>query len=96
MDRLFQWHDDKQRSNWRKHGVTFDEAITVFDDEHALLIPDPDPTDGEERFVFIGRSAKIRILVVCHCYRESEAVIRIISARKATRSERFVYEERLP
>ncbi|MFI5345164.1 MAG: BrnT family toxin [Elusimicrobiota bacterium] len=96
MDRYFQWHDDKNRSNWLKHGVDFDEALSVFDDENGILIADPDPTDDEDRFVFIGRSAKIRILVVCHCYRESDTVIRIISARKATRTERFAYEELLP
>ena len=96
MERFFQWNDDKNRTNWLKHGVDFDEALSVFDDENGILIADPDPSDGEERFVFIGRSAKIRILIVCHCYRESDTVIGIISARKATRSERFTYEELLP
>lgn len=96
MGPLFQWHDDKDRSNRPKHGVDFEEALSVFDDAHAILIPDPDLSYDEERFLLIGRSAKIRILVVCHCYRESETVIRIISARKAARAERFKYEEMIP
>lgn len=93
MERLFEWNDDKERSNRHKHGVSFEEGVSIFDDKYAVLIPDPDPSGAEERFVFIGLSAKIRILVVCHCYRESDSVIRIISARKATRTERFKYEE---
>lgn len=96
MEQLFEWDDEKERSNRHKHGVGFEEAVSVFDDKYAVLIPDPDPSDAEERFIFIGLSAKIRLLVVCHCYRESESVIRIISARKTTRAERFKYEEMLP
>lgn len=96
MVSLFEWHDDKDRSNRHKHGVSFEEAISVFYDNNALLISDPDPYDMEERFVLIGLSAKIRVLVVCHCYREPDSVIRIISARKATQAERFKYEEKLP
>lgn len=96
MEARFEWHDDKDRSNRHKHGIGFDEAVSVFDDKNGLLAPDPDPSYGEERFVFVGMSEKLRILVVCHCYREPDAAIRIISARKATRAERFKYEEMIP
>lgn len=92
----FEWHDDKDRSNRRKHGVGFDEALSAFFDKNGLSIPDPDHSLTEERFIFIGMSAKLRLLVVCHCYRDPGAGIRIISARKATRSERFKYEEMIP
>jgi uncharacterized DUF497 family protein len=92
----FEWNDDKDRSNRHKHGVGFDEALSVFYDKNGLLIPDPDETRDEERFIIIGMSVKLRILVVCHCYRRADAAIRIISARKATRAERFNYEGMLP
>lgn len=87
----FTWDPAKARQNKRKHGVTFDEARTVFADEGALLIDDPDHSVGEERFVIIGFSSYARILTVCHCYRESDEVIRIISARRATRTESEQY-----
>jgi uncharacterized DUF497 family protein len=74
--------------------VTFAEAETVFLDEEALVISDPDHSDDEDRFVLLGLSARLRILVVCHCYREQDSVIRIISARKADRQERGRYERR--
>ena len=90
----FDWDSRKNRDNKRRHGVSFEEADTVFLDEHALLISDPDHSDEEDRFVLLGLSAGLRILVVCHCYRESDEVIRIISARKATRSEEKQYRER--
>lgn len=96
MDARFEWHDDKERSNRLKHGIGFDEAMSVFYDKNGLRISDPDPAHGEQRFVFVGMSDRLRILVVCHCYRETDAVIRIISARKATRAERFNYEEMIP
>lgn len=92
----FEWDSDKDRSNQRKHGVEFVEAVSVFSDENALLILDPDFLGGEERFLLIGLSARLRILVVCHCYRAADGVIRIISARKAQRAECFKYEEKLP
>jgi len=85
------WDATKARQNERKHGVTFDEARTVFADEGALLIDDPDNSASEERFVIIGFSSHARLLTVCHCYRESDEVIRIISARKATRNESDQY-----
>ena len=90
-DLRFEWDERKANSNRRKHGVTFEEAQTVFLDDHALLIDDPDHSDDEDRFVLLGISARLRLLVVCHCYRKSGDVIRIISARKADRSERALY-----
>ena len=88
----FEWDPRKSASNRRKHGVSFEEAQTVFYDDRALLIDDPD--EGEDRFILLGLSAALRALLVCHCYREAEQVIRIISARKADRSERKEYERR--
>ena len=90
----FEWDPKKNTANERKHGVSFDEASTVFSDEHALLIEDPDHSDDEERFILLGLSANLRTLVVCHCYREAESVIRLISARKANRKERNEYARR--
>jgi uncharacterized DUF497 family protein len=95
VDRLrFEWDPRKARDNVAKHGVTFQEALTVFADEAALLIPDPDHSEDEKRFVLLGVSARLRTLVVVHCDREGMNVIRIISARKATRTERRDYIER--
>ncbi len=90
-DLRIEWDPRKAASNKRKHGVSFDEAATVFSDENARLIEDPDHSDDEDRFVLLGLSWSLRLLVVCHCYRESRGVIRIISARKADRSERAHY-----
>ena len=78
----------------KKHGISFEEAETVFVDENALLIHDPDHSGEEDRFVLLGLSAKLRMLVVNHCYQKKDEVIRIISARKATRMERKQYRER--
>jgi uncharacterized DUF497 family protein len=91
-DIRFEWDPAKARENQRKHGVSFDEAKTVFADERAILLNDLDHSAGEERFALLGLSAPLRIQVVAHCYRESESVIRLISARKATRSERAQYD----
>jgi uncharacterized DUF497 family protein len=90
----FEWDEKKSASNKKKHGVAFEEAQTVFVDENALLIHDPDHSDEEERFVMIGLSDRLRVLIVCHCYRRSKEVIRIISARKAMRPEQKPYRER--
>ena len=90
----FEWDERKDAANRRKHGVSFEEARTVFYDDRALLIRDPDEEDDEDRFVLLGLSAALRALVVCHCYREDDAVIRIISARKANREEQREYERR--
>ena len=88
----FEWDDRKDSANRRKHRVSFDEAQTVFFDEHALLIPDPDHSEREERFVLLGLSSALRKPVVCH-YRRG-TTIRIFSARKANRGEREQYERR--
>ncbi len=90
----FECDPRKSLENQRKHDVSFEEAQAVFLDENALMIHDPDHSDDEDRFVLLGLSAKIRLLTVCHCYRESDEVIRIISARKATRNEQKSYWER--
>lgn len=95
MTVAFEWDSKKSKSNERKHGITFEEAQTVFYDENARMISDPDHSENEDRFIIIGLSAKIRVLVVCHCYRKAESVIRIISARRATKKERLQYEEQL-
>ena len=90
-DLRFEWDPKKYVANQRKHGVGFEEASTVLSDEHALLIDDPDHSGDEERFILLGLSAGLRTLVVCHCYREAHDVIRLISARKASKKEREAY-----
>ena len=87
----FEWNETKSQTNKRKHGVTFDEARTVFSDERALLFDDPDHSGEEDRFLLLGMSEWPRILVVVHCYREADDVVRIISARPATPGESAVY-----
>ena len=91
----FEWDENKNRINRKKHGVSFEEAKTVFYDENALLINDPDHSIQEERFILLGFSQMQQMLVVCHCYRSSDTVIRIISARKATKKESDIYWERM-
>ena len=87
----FEWDPKKAAGNLRKHGVTFEDAQTVFADENAKLIDDPDHSEEEDRFVLLGLSSSLRLLVVCHCYRSEGNVIRIISARKAEGPERDSY-----
>lgn len=87
----FEWDNNKNALNQKKHGISFEEAKTVFADELGRLIPDPDHSEGEERFILMGISAYARLLVVCHCERD-EDTIRIISARKADKSEKRQYE----
>jgi uncharacterized DUF497 family protein len=91
MEPVFRWHPEKARSNLRKHGVTFEEAASVFRDTLSVTIADPLHSTEEDRFVTIGRSARNRTLIVVHL--ESEDMLRIISARPATRRERRDYEE---
>ena len=91
----FEWNSRKASENLRKHGVAFDEAKSTFFDEHARLIADDEHFGDEDRFILLGLSVQFRLLVVVHCYRESDEVIRIISARKADRSERRQYTEYL-
>lgn len=92
----FEWDSKKSRSNEVKHGVSFEEAKTSFFDENARIIEDLDGSDNEERFVILGLSVQLRVLIVCHCYRKSDCLIRIISARKADPSERLEYARYLP
>ncbi len=90
----FEWDERKNAQNRRKHGISFEEAQTVFFDEQALLIADPDHSEREERFILLGLSGALRTLVVCHCYRLEGGVIRLISARRADPQEREEYENR--
>jgi uncharacterized DUF497 family protein len=90
----FEWDERKAAENRRKHGVSFEEARTVFFDDEALLMPDLGHSQQEDRFVLLGLSSQLRVLVVVHGYRKSEEVIRIISARKANPEERRQYEHR--
>ena len=89
----FEWDENKNTINKAKHKVSFEEAQTVFYDADAIVIDDPDHSETEERFIILGFSAKAKLLVVCHCYRESDTIIRIISARKATAKESLQYNE---
>ncbi len=89
----FTWDESKNRLNKRKHSVSFEEAKTVFYDENAIQFPDPDHSQNEDRFVMLGLSYRLRVLTVCHCFRENDSVIRIISARRATKKEIGRYEE---
>lgn len=86
----FEWNETKDRANQRKHGLSFEEAQSVFLDENALRYFDPDHSE-EDRFLMLGMSWKLRVLVVCHCFRVNDSIIRIISARKANRKEAGVY-----
>ena len=88
---VFDWDENKNQTNKRKHGISFEEASTVFWDEEAILFDDPEHSQGEERFLLLGMSEKAALCIVCHCYRESDTVIRIISARKATKREEERY-----
>jgi len=90
---VFEWDESKAKSNLKKHGVSFEEAQSVFFDENARIVPDPEHSDDEDRFILLGISANVRILTVCHCYRQDEKTVRIISARKATNHEAKQYQE---
>lgn len=90
---IFEWDDAKDAINKRKHHVSFEEAKTVFYDECALVIDDPEHSKEEERFLILGFSSKANLLMVCHCCRASESIIRIISARKATKTEAQNYRD---
>ena len=94
MKKQFEWDEEKAETNLRKHGVSFEEAPTVFADPLAMTIPDPDHSTDEDRFITIGDSNKKRLLVVV--YTERRKKIRLISARKATHAERKKYEEKDP
>ncbi len=87
----FEWNPEKAKTNVKKHGISFEEARTVFNDEDAIEYFDPDHSQDENRFILLEMSVKLRALVVCHCFRESESVIRIISARRADSDEEKEY-----
>ncbi len=88
---MFEWDDKKEKTNIKKHGISFDEASTAFYDENAIQFFDPDHSEVEDRFILLGIGFKLRILVVCHCFRKAETVVRVISARKADRGEEKEY-----
>jgi len=90
-DIRFEWDESKSLKNKRKHGVSFDEAQTVFLDENAIRYDDPDHSEDEDRLIMLGMSFKLRVLLVCHCYRLDDKAIRIVSARKANKKEAAVY-----
>ena len=89
---VFDWDPTKSASNQKKHGISFEEAKTVFSDEFARLIADPDHSQDEERFILLGTSIESNLMIVCHCIRDGDTV-RIISARKADKKERATYEK---
>ena len=89
----FEWDEEKARSNQQKHGISFEEAQTVFYDENARLIYDPEHSLEGDRFILLGMSNSLRLLLVCHLYQENDELIRIISARRATKQERQQYRD---
>lgn len=91
----FEWNEEKNKLNREKHDVWFEEAQLVFDDINGRMFLDSEHSDGEDRFVLVGMNSAALILVVVHCYRESDSIVRIISARKATKREIKFYEERI-
>jgi len=90
----FEWDPNKAKSNASKHGVSFDQARTAFYDENAIIFADPDHSADEDRYLLVGNSFSLGTLVVCHCFRKSESVIRLISARKADKDEIEAYWRR--
>ncbi|RLA59695.1 MAG: BrnT family toxin [Epsilonproteobacteria bacterium] len=91
----FNWDKNKATKNLVKHKISFEEAQSVFDDDLARLIPDPDHSNDEERFILLGLSCSLNVLVVVHCYKDKDNIIRLISARKATKPESRIYKEHL-
>jgi len=89
----FDWDENKAEANIKKHGISFEEAKSVFYDEYARLIPDPDHSESEDRFILLGFSLGLKVLTVVHCYKDEENIIRIISARKSTKNETKYYKE---
>ncbi len=88
---VFEWDNTKAKKNLEKHRVAFEEAQSVFFDDNAVQFWDENHSDNEQRFLMLGMSNKIRILLVVHCFKEDESTIRIISARKATKKEKVEY-----
>lgn len=91
IEMRFDWEFVKAEENLRKHGISFDEAQSVFCDEYATEFYDDTHSEWEDRFLLLGLSSHLRLVMVCHCYRENDSVIRIISARKATTNETKFY-----
>ena len=87
----FEWDKRKEKANIKKHKISFDEARTVFYDENAIQFFDPDHSDDEDHFLLLGISFRLKVLIVCHCFRESDTMVRIISARKADGDESDEY-----
>jgi len=88
----FEWDSEKAKANLDKHGVSFEEAMSVFYDEAAIEFYDDEHSEWEDRFLLLGLSSDMKLLLVCHCYRSEEGVIRLISARKATKNEAKHYQ----
>jgi len=88
---VFEWDIKKNKINLNKHGVSFEEAKTVFYDEYAISYFDPEHSEDEDRFILLGMSFKLKTLVICHCFKQEEKNVRIISARKADKDEEKVY-----
>ncbi len=95
-DVAFEWDERKSAENLRKHGVSFEEAESVFLDEHAVQFFDEPHSSSEDRFLMLGMSSRFRLLIVAHAFRERDSVIRIISARKTTKREGWHYPGRKP
>ncbi|MEM6840332.1 MAG: BrnT family toxin [Cyanobacteria bacterium P01_C01_bin.120] len=95
-DITFEWDNRKAQQNEKKHGISFEEARTAFYDENARLTSDPDHSQDEDRYILLGLSAVLRVLIVCHVYRQDDEVIRLISARKATKREQQQYQRFVP
>ena len=89
----FDWDEEKNRKNLKKHGISFEEAVTVFYDDNAIVFDDPDHSIDENRFLIIGTSMTNKLCIVSHCYRDDEGIIRIISARLAVKKEKKLYNE---
>ena len=90
-DICFEWNEAKSKANIQKHGISFEEAESVFFDECARLIADPDHSETEDRFVLLGLSVRLRLLLVCHCFEVEDGLIRVISCRKASQKEMLLY-----
>jgi len=90
-DDRFIWDEEKHKANIKKHGVSFNEATSVFDDDNAMYFDDEAHSQNEERFIVIGMSSQLNMLMVCHCYRNGDSLIRLISARKANNKEQAQY-----
>ena len=87
----FEWDESKNKANLQKHGISFEEAESVFYDQYSLLIADPDHSETEDRFLLMGLSAKLRLLVVCHCFEVDDGLIRVISCRISSKQEMSLY-----